>query len=89
MPSAYEGTDIIMSVANNKVLPAGQVLISYCDEGAIYHTAQPYIISRKRYIIFSMDRFHLSKNADPSFSLCILHSSVFSIHYSLTIDRIF
>ena len=40
------GTDIIMSEANNKVLPAGQVLISYCDEGAIYHAAKPYIISR-------------------------------------------
>ncbi len=29
MPSAYEGTDIIMSEANNKVLPIRQVLISY------------------------------------------------------------
>ena len=34
MPSAYEGTDII----------------SYFHGVEIYHTATPYIISRKRYI---------------------------------------
>ncbi len=35
MPSAYEGTDII----------------SYFHEVEIYHTATPYIISRKQYIM--------------------------------------
>ena len=35
MPTAYEGTDII----------------SYFHKVEIYHTATPYIISRKRYII--------------------------------------
>lgn len=35
MPAAHEGTDII----------------SYFHEGETYHTATPYIISRKRYII--------------------------------------
>ena len=42
---AYEGTDIITSVASNKVLPEGQVLISCCDEGAIYHTVRQHGIS--------------------------------------------
>ena len=39
------GTDIITSNASNKVLPAGQVLIS-CGK-AVYHIAQRYIIDRK------------------------------------------
>ena len=40
-----------MSEANNKVLPKGQVLISYCDKGAIYHTAQAVYHIAQRYII--------------------------------------
>ena len=53
MPSAYEGTDIIMSEANNKV-PGHPLEIFDFVSGSgsyiifaeqIYHTATPYIIS--------------------------------------------
>ena len=59
MPSAYEGTDIIMSEANNKV-PGHPLEIFDFVSGSgsyiifatqIYHTAMPYIISHQRYII--------------------------------------
>ena len=59
MPSAYEGTDIIMSEANNKV-PGHPLEIFDFVSGSgsyimlakqVYHTALPYIISHKRYII--------------------------------------
>ena len=58
MPSAYEGTDIIMSAANNKVLGYPLEIFNFVSGSGsyiifaqqIYHTATPYIISRQRYI---------------------------------------
>ena len=56
---AYEGTDIIMSGANNKV-PGHPLEIFDFVSGSgsyiifaepIYHAATPHIISRQRYII--------------------------------------
>ena len=59
MPSAYAGTDIIMSEANNKV-PGHPLEIFDFVSGSgsyimlakqVYHTVTPHIISRKRYIV--------------------------------------
>ena len=59
MPAAYEGTDIIMSEANNKV-PGHPLEIFDFVSGSgsyimlakqVYHTVTPHIISRKRYIV--------------------------------------
>ena len=60
MPTAYEGTDIIMSEANNKVpghplkifdfVSGSGSYIIFSRSGNISY-GLPYIISRKRYII--------------------------------------
>ena len=54
MPVAYEGTDIIMSAANNKVPGYPLEIFDFVSGSGsyiifalqIYHTATPYIISR-------------------------------------------
>ena len=54
MPAAYEGTDIIMSAANNKVPGYPLEIFDFVSGSGsyiifalqIYHTATPYIISR-------------------------------------------
>ena len=59
MPSAYEGTDIIMSEANNKVPGYPLEIFDFVSGSGsyimlakqVYHTATPYIISHQRYII--------------------------------------
>ncbi len=61
MPTAYEGTDIIMSEANNKVLPAGQVLISYLPQANIslsFKRNSPavpdcFVSQNKNYLLFN------------------------------------
>ena len=69
MPSAYEGTDIIMSAANNKVPGYPLEIFDFVSGSGsyiifalqIYHTATPYIISRKRYIIYVRVQIHTQK----------------------------
>ena len=75
MPAAYEGTDIIMSAANNKVPGYPLEIFDFVSGSGsyiifalqIYHTATPYIILRKRYIIFCKSSNSYAKMPKISF----------------------